>query len=137
MFLGLYVDGVLIALHDEEDLRDVTLKLEERFSIKMLGSVKRFLGITVHETQQRYFSSQKGIICDALRAFIIKHVGTITTPMYPDTEYNGIESEELVYPHRVREALGTLLWIANSTSPDIAYVTNFTSKYREKPRKCH
>ena len=40
MFLGLYVDDVLIAFYDEEELRDVTLKLEERFSIKMLGSVE-------------------------------------------------------------------------------------------------
>ena len=43
MFLGLYVDDVLIAFHDEEELRDVTLKLEERFSIKMLGSLNFFL----------------------------------------------------------------------------------------------
>ena len=28
MFLGLYVDDVLIAFHDEEELRNVTLKLE-------------------------------------------------------------------------------------------------------------
>ena len=50
MILGLYVNDVLIRFHDEEELRDVTLKLEERFSIKMLGPVKKFLGIAVHET---------------------------------------------------------------------------------------
>ena len=50
MFLGLYVDDVLIAFRDEEELRDVTLKLEERVGIKMLGPVKKFLGIAVHET---------------------------------------------------------------------------------------
>ena len=40
MLLGLYVDDVLIAFHDKEELRDVTLKLEERFSIKMFRPVK-------------------------------------------------------------------------------------------------
>ena len=55
MFLGLYVDDVLIAFRDEEELRDVTLKLEERVSIKMLGPVKKFLGIAVHETSQSFF----------------------------------------------------------------------------------
>lgn len=55
MFLRLYVDDVLIAFHDEEKLRDSTLKLDERFSIKMLGPVKKLFGITVHETQQNYF----------------------------------------------------------------------------------
>ena len=77
------------------------------------------------------------MICDTLRAFNLEHVRTVTTPMDPNTEYKGNDSEELVNQHRVREALGTLLWIANSTRPDIAYATNFASRHREKPRKCH
>ena len=36
-------------------MRDVTLKLEERFSIKMIGPVKKFTGIAVQETSQNYF----------------------------------------------------------------------------------
>ena len=55
MFLGLYVDDVLIEFHNEGKLRDVKLKLEERFRIKMLGAVRRFFGIIVHETQKSYF----------------------------------------------------------------------------------
>ena len=49
------------------------------------------------------------MICDALRAFNLDHVRTVTTPMDPNTDYNGTDSEELVDLHRVREALGTLL----------------------------
>ena len=56
MFLGLYEDDVLIAFHDEEELCDFTLKLEERVSIKMVGLVKKFLGIAVHGTSQSYFN---------------------------------------------------------------------------------
>ena len=43
MFLGVYVDDMLIAFHDEEELREVTLNQVERLSINMLGSVKEFL----------------------------------------------------------------------------------------------
>ena len=55
ILIGLYVDDVLIAYHDEEEQREVTLNLEERFSIKMLGPVNKFLDIAVHETSQSYF----------------------------------------------------------------------------------
>ena len=75
------------------------------------------------------------MICDAFRAFNLEYVRTVTTLMDPNTDYNGTDSEELVDLHRVREALGTLLWIANSTRPDIAYATSFASRQREKPRK--
>ena len=64
------------------------------------------------------------MICDALRAFNIEHVRTVTTSMDPNTDYNGTSSEILVDLHRVREALGNLLYIANSTRPYIAYATN-------------
>ena len=77
------------------------------------------------------------MICDALRAFNLDHVRTVTTPMDPNTDYNGTDSEELVDLHRVREALGTILWSANSTRPDIAYATKFASRHRQKPLKCH
>ena len=43
MFLELYVAGVLIAFHEEEDLREVTLKLKERLLIKILGPVTYYL----------------------------------------------------------------------------------------------
>ena len=137
IFLGLYVDDVLIAIHEEEELRYVILKLEERFSIKMLRPVKKFLGIAVHETSQSYFFSQQSMICDALRAFNLEHARTVTTSMDPNPDYDGTDSKELVDLHRVREVLGTLRWIANSTCPDIAYATSFASRHREKPRKCH
>ena len=77
------------------------------------------------------------MICDAFRAFNLEYVRTVTTLMDPNTDYNGTDSEELVDLHRVREALGTLLWIANSTRPDIEYATTFASRHREKPFKCH
>ena len=56
MMMWLYVDDVLFAFHDDEELQSVTTKLEERFSIKMLGPVRKFLEITVHETEKRFFS---------------------------------------------------------------------------------
>ena len=39
VLLGLTVDFVLNAFHDEEELRGVTLKLEERLRITILGPV--------------------------------------------------------------------------------------------------
>ena len=138
MLLGLYVDDVLIALYDKEELCDVKLELEERFIIKVLGIVKKGSWYrSARDLANLFFLSQQSMICDALRAFNFEHVRAVTTPMDPNTDYNGTDSEELVDLHRVREATGTLLWIANSTHPGIAYATNFASRHREKPRKCH
>ena len=135
--MWLYVDDVLFAFHEDEELQSVTTKLEERFSIKMLGPVRKFLEITVHETEKRFFLLQQSMVNDALRTFNVEHVRTVATPMDASTDYDNLESEELVDIHRVREALGTLLWIANSTRPEIVFAVNYASRNSEKPRKCH
>ena len=77
------------------------------------------------------------MVNDALRTFNQEHVRTFATPMDASTDYENLESAELVHIHRVREALSTLLWIANSTRPDIAFAVNYGSRYREKPHQFH
>ena len=52
-------------------------------------------------------------------------------------QINNHDNEELVDLHRVREAHRMLFWIANLTRPYLAYATNFASRHREMPRKCH
>ena len=54
-FIELYLDDVLTAFFDVEGMLKVTLNLEERFSINMIGTVKQFHGITVHETDHSCF----------------------------------------------------------------------------------
>ena len=46
---------------------------------------------------------------DSLRAFNLKHIGTVTTPMNPGTDYTSTDSGKLVGVHRVHETLGMLL----------------------------
>ena len=77
------------------------------------------------------------MVNDALHKFNLEHVRTVATPMDACTDYDNLESAELVDIHRVREALGTLLWVANSTRTDIAFAVNYASRHREKPRQCH
>uniref|UniRef100_A0AAV1UIG7 Uncharacterized protein n=1 Tax=Peronospora matthiolae TaxID=2874970 RepID=A0AAV1UIG7_9STRA len=77
------------------------------------------------------------MICDALRAFNLGPVRTVTTPIEFDTNCNGDETEELVLYILYVKLSVRYFGIANSTRPDIAYATNFASSHREKPRKDH
>ena len=58
---------------------------------------------------------------------------TVATPMGASTDYDNLESAELVDIHRVRESLGMLLYIANSTRPDIPFAVNDASRHRKIP----
>lgn len=137
VLLGLYVDDVLFAGELLDDLMGIAKQLEGRFQIKMLGNVTKFLGMVVIETNEYYVLSQQAMINSALKELNFEHMKPVSTPMYPNMDYDDPSSEELVDKRVVREALGTLLWIANCARPDIAFAVNMASRHREKPRKCH
>lgn len=49
-----------------------------------------------------------------------------------DADTNG---KTTVFPYR--EAVGSLLYLANGTRPDICFAVNFVSRYMEKPTELH
>uniref|UniRef100_K3WY77 Reverse transcriptase Ty1/copia-type domain-containing protein n=1 Tax=Globisporangium ultimum (strain ATCC 200006 / CBS 805.95 / DAOM BR144) TaxID=431595 RepID=K3WY77_GLOUD len=79
-------------------LGQITSKLEERFKIKILGPVRKFLGISVYDTDTCYFLAQHTTVRYALAAHNFEHMRPVAAPMDP-------ESEDLVDLHQVGEAL--------------------------------
>lgn len=131
------MDDILFAASSGADLTTVTDWLASRFNIKLLGKVTKFLSISVIESPSSFFLSQESTTHDILSEFNMSHVRAVSTPMEPGKDYDDPSSELLVDVRRVREALGRLLWLANSTRPDIAYAVNGASRHREQPRACH
>ncbi|DBA01789.1 TPA: hypothetical protein N0F65_002905 [Lagenidium giganteum] len=77
------------------------------------------------------------MIMNALERFNLSHVKVAPTPMDSNTKYDSEDSAIITDPRIMREALGALLWIANSTRLDISFAVHFASRHREKPRQCH
>ncbi|DAZ96335.1 TPA: hypothetical protein N0F65_007985 [Lagenidium giganteum] len=57
-------------------------------------------------------------------------------PVGTPTSYDDEESPDVDDVRMVSEALGTLMWIANSTRPDISFAVNTVARHRERPKQC-
>ena len=47
MFIGIYVDNIILAARNEKQLKQVKEKLSTKFDFKDLGELKYFLGMKV------------------------------------------------------------------------------------------
>ena len=52
MFIGVYVDDIILAAKNEKQLKQVKEDLSNKFDIKDLGELKYFLGIKVEQNKE-------------------------------------------------------------------------------------
>ena len=148
VFVVLYVDDMLIASNDLEKLNEVKIRLSNVFEMKDLGEPKNFLGMTI----QRNRSKREILIHQAdyteriLEKFNMEGSNPKDTPMETRQVSNRNkrrksekfeekegQSSKPVKKVPYREAIGSLMYLANATRPDIAYAVNFLARKQLDP----
>jgi hypothetical protein len=66
-FILVYVDDLLVAGEDEEEIEDIKRELDQRFSIKDLGKAKFFLGMELARTNKGILLNQRKYATDILK----------------------------------------------------------------------
>ena len=148
LILLLYVDDMLIASNDLKKLREVIYKLQNIFEMTDLGEPKNFLGITLRRNREKGIISltQETYINKILERFNMSKCYQKRTPMITRQTQNRErrereeDSDNMVYETPkfntlYREAVGSLMYLANATRPDILYAVNVLSRHQINPTK--
>lgn len=135
VFVLLYVDDILIIGNCENKIMETMKKLKGEYEMTDLGSPKKFLGIEIirDRKNQRLFLSQRNFIENILKRFDMTQSVTVNTPMRTNeaekktnvkVNENNFKLESIPF----RQAVGSLLYLANATRPDIAFAVNALSR---------
>ena len=148
LILLLYVDDMILASNNVEKLEEVKSKLKSEFELTDLGEPREFLGIKIEHDKENNIMrlSQSNYIDKILKRFNFDKEYPQRTPMVTsqvanrerrmreesskDTILNECETK-LNVPYR--EAVGSLLYLANATRPDISYAVNVLSRHEINP----
>ena len=134
-----YVDDILIAGTDESILivKDV---LFADFKMKDLGFPTKFLGLEIVRTDDGLFVSNKSMIMDIVDKFNLRDVSTTRTPMsnyfyksMMDPSGRLDKSGLSMY----QAMIGSLLYVAVCTRPDISYAVSTLSQFLVAPTEFH
>jgi hypothetical protein len=150
-YILVYVDDLLIISKAKQEIDECKTKLLLDFKIHDLGEVKDFLGCQIRRNREGhciYISCTPKIEALAEKFGVELEGKGADTPMSKDfvqTKFCVSETEServgagtpLAPGHRYCELLGSMLYIANTTRPDIAHAVGVLSQYRMSPTTSH
>ena len=132
LYVVVYVDDGLIVGNNEAEIEDFLKLLKGEFKIT-LGSLKNFLGMQINCMKNgSILINQKEYTEKVLKQFGMDKSNTVSTPANRDESSNSDELEERV-PYR--EAIGSLIYLATATRPDIAFAVGKAARVMDKPER--
>ena len=139
-FIILYVDDMLMGGNCPEKLEEIKKHLCSKFKMKDLGEPRMFLGMRITRNRQNKIITidQSEYIEKVLERFNMKESKPKDTPMVTrqvQKRMTQIAQNKETYTPNVpyREAIGSLLYLAGATRPDISYAINILSRSQTKP----
>uniref|UniRef100_A0A2M4CV35 Putative pol polyprotein n=1 Tax=Anopheles darlingi TaxID=43151 RepID=A0A2M4CV35_ANODA len=136
MYLVTYVDDLLVACKNENEIDNVYTELKKHFEINMLGDVKNFLGVQIIKNQDGILSlSMTRHIDELALKFGLEKAKVARTPM--DSGYLKCTDRQDMFEdnNKYRSIVGSLMYIANCGRPDIAASASILGRKLECPSK--
>lgn len=141
MIVMVWVDDILIAFDKRNEEKRLREALESRFKMKYLGDANIILGIKITRDREKRTISidQRQYIETVLNRFGMENSNAVGAPMDVNTKYSRdmTDSNENNGKFPYREAIGSLLFAAQVTRPDINFSVILLSRYSEEPKWAH
>ncbi len=142
MFIAIHVDDLLIMSKDILKLDDLQRELKARFCMTDLGEVSHYLDIEVDINREKSEITlrQTTYLKKILQRFQRQDCRPIFTPMEPGMGNLLLPSTKEVDKKTVtwyQSVVGSLMWPAMLTRPDLAYSVGVLSRYCSNPGKLH
>lgn len=135
IILAIYVDDGLITTTNEKFFDPVIEYLKKHFEIKVFEA-KCFLGFEIDRLQNGSIHlNQKGYINRILNKFNLIDANPVSTPMDCQPVMQAIDKNEIDFPYK--SAIGSLIYLAIGTRPDISFAVGFLGRFGENPSKLH
>ncbi|GJT10908.1 retrovirus-related pol polyprotein from transposon TNT 1-94 [Tanacetum coccineum] len=131
----IYVDDIIFgSLNPKLSKRFEKLR-HSKFEMSMMGELKFFLGIQIHQSPRGIFINQAKCAQEILKKHGMTSCDSIGTPMatkHLDADLSGTLVDQTKYHSMV----GALMYLTASR-PDIVHATCYCARYQEKPTEKH
>lgn len=138
--VAVYVDDLIILTKTSEQMVELKRCLTAQYKMKDLGELHYCLGISIECDEERkcVCLHQKQYILTMLEKYGLSEAKIATTPADISvnlTMEDGVS--KAVDPTQYQSMVGSLLYAAIATRPDIAQAVGVVSKFNSKPSEAH
>jgi len=138
--VAVYVDDLIILTSTQEEMNRVKESLEKKFRMKDMGQLHYCLGVSVVQDKANHciWMHQKQYILSMLRRYGMIDAKPSPTPADVSVKLVKCDNtsknvDQVLYQSMV----GSLLYIAMATRPDIAHAVGVVSKFNSNPTQAH
>jgi Reverse transcriptase (RNA-dependent DNA polymerase) len=135
MYIILYVDDLIIASSNLGEIEKLRKNFEQLFHMKTFGEVDRFLGIHIEYNREEgvMYLDQQEYIQEILETYGMTEGKPISTPMETNLKIERNTEPEKRTTKPYRELIGSLMYLAGATRPDIMFSVNYLSRFQDSP----
>lgn len=134
--LLIYVDDIVIASNNPDDLAHLKVVLSKAFKIKDLGPLHFFLGFEIARSSKGISVCQRKYTLDILEDVRLLSCKPSSIPMDPYTSLSKESGQPLESANPYRELIGRLLYLT-ITRPDITFAVQKLSQFMHAPTDVH
>lgn len=137
IFLAIWIDDGLVAATSEQDIEELLSYLHREFAIKVAdGSF--FVGLQINRLDDGSIHvNQSTYAKKVLTKFNMMDACSVDTPADANTKLlsNLVDGKLTTFPYR--EAVGSLMYLAVATRPDISFAVGLACRYLNRPNENH
>ena len=145
VILACHVDDCTITGVLQELLQSCKEKMKQKYPLSDLGAANWLLGVKItRDFEACTLSLSQSLYIDSiLTRFNFIDLKSFSTPMDPSIQFTKDQClktpEEVAGMARIpyHEAIGSLIYCAVATHPDIAFPTSLLAQYMENPGRVH
>ncbi|GJU10493.1 retrovirus-related pol polyprotein from transposon TNT 1-94 [Tanacetum coccineum] len=135
LLVQIYVDDIIFGSTNPKLLKRFEKLMHSKFEMSMMGELKFFLGIHIHQSPHGIFINQAKYAQEILKKYGITSCDSIGTPMptkHLDADLSGTLFDQTKY-HRM---VGALIYLT-ANRLDIVHATCYCARYQAKPTEKH
>ncbi|GJR01309.1 retrovirus-related pol polyprotein from transposon TNT 1-94 [Tanacetum coccineum] len=135
LLVQVYVDDIIFRSTNPDFSKCFANLMKNNFEMSMMGELKFFLGLQVHQSPRSIFISQSQYAIELLKKHGLDEFVSMSTPMATkrlDADLQGTPTNQTTY----RRMIGGLMYL-RASHPDIAFATFVCARYQARPTVKH
>ncbi|KAL1974703.1 hypothetical protein VTN31DRAFT_4907 [Thermomyces dupontii] len=138
-----YVDDIVVLSRkeDRDEADSLIHKLSQKYELRAMGDLEWFLNIRITRDREHgiTYMTQDAYIDKLLQTFAVTPGPRVQTPLEHDTSAYTLNPDTATPEevHRYQRKIGSLIYAATMTRPDIAFAAGLLARFMTNPSRFH
>jgi hypothetical protein len=137
IIITVYVDDLVLMTDTDEEMRNLKAVLSSGFKMVDQGPIHHLLGIQFERTENSLRMNQELYVSKMLERFRMNDAHPVTTPSDPNVVLQKEDGSKPVDQTYYQSIIGSLLFLALTTRPDIQLAVGKCARYNSNPLTSH